>query len=293
MLRKRKKSISDSSQELQVSKKKWFRGNHESIEQNNEQLEQKPQRKPNWFTPKKTAAVALSLGVGAVGAYSLDTNRVYSLTLEANGQALREPFQYNNSKNTEVTLPSESDFKDVEPGSFKGWYDDQGNIITHLKLEKDTHVEAKWYAMHTEEKVVLNETPFENIEETDDSLLESESYQKQVGKIGIDETRKQLVYRDESLYKESVISEKTIQPKTDAIWVKGTKPIPVTPTIQATPAVETVNQAVAKTEVKSEYYKNCTELRKVYPSGVGSDHAAYRLPLDRDRDGWACEAKGN
>lgn len=165
MLRKRKKSISDSSQKLQVSKKKWFRGYHESIEQNNEQLEQKPQRKLNWFTPKKTAAVALSLGVGAVGAYSLDTNRVYSLILEANGQALREPFQYNNSKNTEVTLPTESDFKDVEPGSFKGWYDDQGNIITHLKLEKDTHVEAKWYAMHTEEKVVLNETPFENIEE--------------------------------------------------------------------------------------------------------------------------------
>ncbi|MDE8329245.1 excalibur calcium-binding domain-containing protein [Erysipelothrix rhusiopathiae] len=160
-------------------------------------------------------------------------------------------------------------------------------------MEKDTHVEAKWYAMHTEEKVVLNETPFENIEETDDSLLESESYQKQVGKIGIDETRKQLVYRDDSLYKESIISEKNLQPKTDAIWVKGTKPIPLTPTIQATLAVESVNQAFAKTEVKSEYYKNCTELRKVYPSSVGSDHAAYRLPLDRDRDGWACEAKGN
>ncbi|WP_323611295.1 hypothetical protein LLS04_00180 [Erysipelothrix enhydrae] len=70
MLRKRKKSISDSSQKLQVSKKKWFRRNHESIQQNNEhieqnikQIEEKPQRKLNWFTPKKTAAVALSLAL--------------------------------------------------------------------------------------------------------------------------------------------------------------------------------------------------------------------------------------
>lgn len=91
-------------------------------------------------------------------------------------------------------------------------------------MEKDTHVEAKWYAMHTEEKVVLNETPFENIEETDDSLLESESYQKQVGKIGIDETRKQLVYRDDSLYKESIISEKTFNLKRMQFGLKGRNP---------------------------------------------------------------------
>lgn len=38
-----------------------------------------------------------------------------------------------------------------------------------------------------------------------------------------------------------------------------------------------------------EYYKNCTELRKVYPSGVGQDHPAYASKHDRDKDGWACE----
>ncbi|MGE7667420.1 MBL fold metallo-hydrolase [Ureibacillus composti] len=36
-------------------------------------------------------------------------------------------------------------------------------------------------------------------------------------------------------------------------------------------------------------FKNCTELRKVYPSGVSSSHAAYQLKMDRDKDGWACE----
>jgi len=39
----------------------------------------------------------------------------------------------------------------------------------------------------------------------------------------------------------------------------------------------------------SEYYKNCTELRKVYPDGVPSDHPAYASKHDRDKDGWACE----
>ncbi|MFJ7646306.1 excalibur calcium-binding domain-containing protein [Lysinibacillus sp. NPDC097279] len=36
-------------------------------------------------------------------------------------------------------------------------------------------------------------------------------------------------------------------------------------------------------------YKNCTELRKDYPNGVGADHPAYHSKHDRDNDGWACE----
>lgn len=39
----------------------------------------------------------------------------------------------------------------------------------------------------------------------------------------------------------------------------------------------------------TESYKNCTELRKVYPEGVSSDHPAYEGKHDRDKDGWACE----
>jgi micrococcal nuclease len=38
-----------------------------------------------------------------------------------------------------------------------------------------------------------------------------------------------------------------------------------------------------------ESYQNCTELRKVYPNGVPSDHPAYDLKYDRDKDNWACE----
>lgn len=39
----------------------------------------------------------------------------------------------------------------------------------------------------------------------------------------------------------------------------------------------------------SESYKNCTELRKVYPNGVPSTHPAYEAKHDRDKDNYACE----
>lgn len=39
----------------------------------------------------------------------------------------------------------------------------------------------------------------------------------------------------------------------------------------------------------TESYKNCTELRKVYPNGVPEGHPAYKPKHDRDKDGYACE----
>lgn len=40
----------------------------------------------------------------------------------------------------------------------------------------------------------------------------------------------------------------------------------------------------------AESYKNCTELRSVYPDGVPADHPAYNSKHDRDNDRWACES---
>lgn len=40
---------------------------------------------------------------------------------------------------------------------------------------------------------------------------------------------------------------------------------------------------------KTEFFQNCTELRKVYPNGVPSTHPAYQAKLDRDHDNTACE----
>ncbi len=49
------------------------------------------------------------------------------------------------------------------------------------------------------------------------------------------------------------------------------------------------NDSSSNNVVQVESFKNCTELRKVYPNGVGSDHPAYASKHDRDKDGWACE----
>lgn len=57
----------------------------------------------------------------------------------------------------------------------------------------------------------------------------------------------------------------------------------------AAPAPQQVANAPAQQKGAPESYKNCTELRKVYPNGVGSDHPAYNTKHDRDKDGWACE----
>ena len=59
------------------------------------------------------------------------------------------------------------------------------------------------------------------------------------------------------------------------------------------PSTTTTNKPGGSSNVhhsnSNKTYKNCTELRKDYPNGVGSDHPAYQSKHDRDKDGWACE----
>ncbi|CAH2715022.1 SPbeta prophage-derived endonuclease YokF [Neobacillus rhizosphaerae] len=39
----------------------------------------------------------------------------------------------------------------------------------------------------------------------------------------------------------------------------------------------------------TEFFANCTELRKKYPDGVSKGHPAYQAKMDRDNDGYACD----
>ncbi|MEH7440337.1 excalibur calcium-binding domain-containing protein, partial [Neobacillus drentensis] len=48
-------------------------------------------------------------------------------------------------------------------------------------------------------------------------------------------------------------------------------------------------EAKAASSGGSEFFANCTELRKKYPNGVPSDHPAYQPKMDRDNDNFACE----
>lgn len=44
-----------------------------------------------------------------------------------------------------------------------------------------------------------------------------------------------------------------------------------------------------QTHSTAESFANCTELRKVYPDGIDSNHPAYQKKMDRDGDQYACE----
>lgn len=49
------------------------------------------------------------------------------------------------------------------------------------------------------------------------------------------------------------------------------------------------NSSTTPSNENAESFQNCTELRKVYPNGVPSDHPAYQSKMDRDKDNYACE----
>ncbi|MBD8007465.1 thermonuclease family protein [Bacillus norwichensis] len=49
------------------------------------------------------------------------------------------------------------------------------------------------------------------------------------------------------------------------------------------------NSQTSKPASGTDFFQNCTELRKVYPDGVPEGHPAYQAKMDRDKDGYACE----
>lgn len=62
----------------------------------------------------------------------------------------------------------------------------------------------------------------------------------------------------------------------------ATKPAPK-------PVTKPAPKPAAKPAPVQSQFKNCTELRKVYPGGVTRGHPAYAKKHDRDGDGYACE----
>lgn len=65
------------------------------------------------------------------------------------------------------------------------------------------------------------------------------------------------------------------------------KPAPSKPA--AKPAPKPVAKPKPTPPKVQSGFKNCTELRKVYPGGVKRGHPAYEKKHDRDGDGYACE----
>ncbi|WP_233189554.1 thermonuclease family protein [Sporosarcina sp. P7] len=77
-------------------------------------------------------------------------------------------------------------------------------------------------------------------------------------------------YATDTGFNAQVVKEKPAQPASE-------KPAPA-PAAKPTPPVQ-----------NTEWFQNCTELRKTYPNGVPISHPAYQPKMDRDKDGFACE----
>lgn len=65
---------------------------------------------------------------------------------------------------------------------------------------------------------------------------------------------------------------------------KAVTPAPAPAAKAPAPVVE-----AAPAAPETEYFQNCTELRKKYPNGVPAGHPAYQPKMDRDKDNYACE----
>ncbi len=88
-------------------------------------------------------------------------------------------------------------------------------------------------------------------------------------------------------YGENGTTKGDLDPKEEKATATTTKPPSSSSSSSSKPPANTTTPP--STAPKQESFKNCTELRKVYPNGVASDHPAYASKHDRDKDGWACE----
>ncbi|MEK4629053.1 MAG: stalk domain-containing protein [Solibacillus sp.] len=72
-------------------------------------------------------------------------------------------------------------------------------------------------------------------------------------------------------------------------WIQASKTIKITTNGSSGTVTGDVNSGTYVKPGAATVFKNCTEMRKVYPNGVQKSHPAYESKHDRDNDGWACE----
>lgn len=156
-----------------------------------------------------------------------------------------------------------------------------------LSLTNDTEKEhAESTKKETKRIVEQNETkqpettPVKNTIDSPNSKLDSKQESEST-------TQMEKIEEKKEVEEEPIVSTEQNKGTNDS-----TNSTPNPDTIGTTPGTntqETVNTVTTPSTPQKEYFKNCTELRKVYPHGVPSDHRAYASKHDRDKDGWACE----
>ncbi|PJO42917.1 excalibur calcium-binding domain-containing protein [Lysinibacillus xylanilyticus] len=155
-----------------------------------------------------------------------------------------------------------------------------------LTLTNDTKTENVESSKKDKEDVDENKakqvetTSVENTTDTPTTTSDTKQESEQAPQIKKEEEKKEL--KEEPVVNNEQNQEvNSSSNNTSNSGASGTQP--------SSNSQETVNTVTTPSTPQKEYFKNCTELRKVYPSGVPANHPAYASKHDRDKDGWACE----
>lgn len=209
--------------------------------------------------------------------------------------------------------------------TFYGWSksNDSSDVLTYEVINGDEQFYGVWGEF---EEVVTKETiEFIEIKEDDESIYKGETVVSQEGSGGIKEIIRRNFVVAGTVINSDKIEERITKEPQDRIVLVGTKEKEVVkaPTtfvtntsnsqskvnnstsqsnnsgtqkkepIQETPKEEKVYAYGIKV-IPNKYndkFKNCTQLKTIYPLGVPKGHPAYENYRggDRDKDGWACE----
>lgn len=154
-----------------------------------------------------------------------------------------------------------------------------------LTLTNDTKTENVESSKKDKEDVDENKakqvetTPVENTTDTPTATSDTKQESEQPPQIKKEEEKKEV--KEEPVVNN--VQNQEVNNSSNTTPNSGTSSTHSSSNSQETKTVTTPSTP------QKEYYKNCTELRKVYPSGVPSNHPAYLPKHDRDKDGWACE----
>lgn len=115
-----------------------------------------------------------------------------------------------------------------------------------------------------------------------------------LARVGYIYSQKQYLNNYRTYERKAKISKKGIWSKPGYVNVRGegfiTSKSKTTRTTVNKPRTSTkTNKSVKKVSKTNYNFKNCTDLKRVYPKGVSKGHPAYQSKMDRDKDGFACE----
>lgn len=257
-------------------------------------------KKKTW---KVVLGVFIAMIVVTLASIVVDEIRLgptYALELDMGPGKLIKPEDFKSLKSKEsvgIKLPNSSDFETSEDIIFDGW---TLNGIKHegeFFPKEDSVLKAKWIYVTYKDEVESIAVDYKVIEKDSADMLVGERAVETVGVNGEIEKTHRSKYHDDELIETKLHSEVVKVEPVDEVVLNGTKVVEVVAPVQAAVKPAAVQQKPATTSkpaptpapAETTAFKNCTELRKVYPSGVKEGHPAYQSKMDRDKDGWACE----